>query len=264
MWPFHRKRSSAPSCAPIPGDRVSLPDHGRVPVLAAGAHQNGLLAAAVGQAAGDHLHATAALVPDNRGAVRVDVLIDGHNVTAGTLPGEIGREYRPVLARIGERGQVGTCPARITGGGDAPYGVYLLLSPPRDLEVFTGERDPMVAYATSSRVQLWDERTCSVTREEEHQDTLAAHAPVAGQRSRDVLATLDFCAITSGRYQGERAIEVRIDGRRVGQLTYAMSLRYERPVRELLATGVEVTCCAVTRRTHDGVRVELKLPQVTD
>jgi len=266
MWLFTRKRSTATLVAPppIPDDRLALPDHGRVPVLGADDHQAELAVAADGGPHGQHPTTTAALVPEPGAAVRVDVLVGDRNLTVGALPEAIGAEYRDALARIGERGQVGTCPARITGGGDTPFGVYLLLAPPRDVEVVTGARDPMVAAETGGRVRLWGERTCSVTREEDHQDALAPHAPPAGRDTHQVHATLGFCDIDSGRYRGEQAIEVLLGGRRVGQLTYAMSVRYAQPVRKLLSTGVEVTCAAVTRRAHDGVRVDLLLPQLSD
>ncbi|OLR90500.1 hypothetical protein [Actinokineospora bangkokensis] len=269
---FPRKRAAtAPAPAlPPPDDLLPLPDCGRVPVLGSGAHQAELTAAAHGRAAGAdldrHLPATAALVPDpaSRHGVRVDVLVDGAVRTVGALPREIGLEYRPALARVGDRGQLGTCPARITGGGGNPYGVYLLLAPPREIEVFTGARDPVVAEGSNLRVLLWNERTCGVTREDEHQDALVDYAPFPGQQTREVIACLGFCRIDSGRYRGEEAIEVQLGGRRVGQLTYAMSLRYAQSLRRLLATGVEVTCSALTRSTRDGIRVDLLLPQLTD
>jgi hypothetical protein len=44
-------------------------------------------------------------------------------------------------------------------------------------------------------------------------------------------ANLEFCTIAKGKYKGQRAIEVRLDGRRVGELTRAMSERYEATVQ---------------------------------
>lgn len=40
--------------------------------------------------------------------------------------GEAAREYQPVLLKLQGRGFIGTCPARITGGGEKKYfGIYL-------------------------------------------------------------------------------------------------------------------------------------------
>src|SRR5947209_6175985 len=64
-------------------------------------------------------------------------------------------------------GYVGTCPGRISGGGPGrSYGVYLHLAGPEALllENLMGEVD-----------LLEPERHVTVTREENHQETLARH-----------------------------------------------------------------------------------------
>jgi hypothetical protein len=75
-----------------------------------------------------------------------------------------------------------------------------------------------------------------------------------------VIAALSFCRIESGKYRGQEAIEVRLDGARVGELTYAMSQRYGDRVRALIGQGLAVTCEAFTIRTARGVEVGLRMP----
>jgi len=67
----------------------------------------------------------------------------------------------------------------------------------------------------------------TVTREEHHHEVLRRHA--VGPTT----AELGFCTIGSGRYRGRRAIEVRLAGARVGELTFRMSERYAGLVRSV-------------------------------
>ena len=102
------------------------------------------------------------------------------------------------------------------------------------------------------------DREVVVTREEDHQDVLAAlHG--RGATPTPVTVELWSSTVTRGKYQGDYAVEVRVDGRRVGELTAAMSGRY----RHLVDVVGPVRCRGVV--THDGRRgfqVDLKLPDV--
>jgi hypothetical protein len=100
----------------------------------------------------------------------------------------------------------------------------------------------------------------TATKEENHQDTLRQFAPRNGDAFREVVATLCFCTITSGKHQGKEAIEVQLGGHRVGQLTRLMTERYEHVLRDLLGRGLHVTCEGRTLNTPKGVQVEIRLP----
>jgi hypothetical protein len=280
MWSLFTKKAPAVVAPPRPAvvrtpppppapKYLPLPDEGRMPVAGESHYQPALFAAARGEVAGEefdeHLPVTAALTPEpgnkwDHQAVRVDVLIGGRPFKVGYLPRELAAEYQPSLLALAERGLVGTCAARIAGGGEKFYGIYLHLSRPRDLRVALGLAEPFVAHRTDGAVLLRNDWSCTVTQEHAHQDVLARHAPVPGGEPRAVIASLSFCRIESGKYRGQEAIEVRLDGARVGQLTRAMSQRYGDRVRALTGQGLAVTCEAFTIRTAKGVEVELRMP----
>ncbi|AXB43599.1 HIRAN domain-containing protein [Amycolatopsis albispora] len=232
-------------------------------------YQHALRNAAAGLATtGDfasHIPVTAALVPEpgnkwDPNAVRVDVVDGDRTAPVGYLPAELAKEYQPTLLELRADGCLGTCPARIAGGGAKFYGIYLHLASPRELRFTLGGEDPLVAQRSKRAVLLRDDWSCTVTNEEDHQDVLARHAPAPGREFRNVVASLDFCEITSGKHRGQNAIEVRLDGQRVGQLTRAMTLRYGNAVREFHQQGLLVTCQAFTTSGPKGVQVELRLP----
>ncbi|WP_329063278.1 HIRAN domain-containing protein [Amycolatopsis sp. NBC_01480] len=273
MWSlFTKKAPPTVALTPPPPnapDYLPLPDDGRFPVAGESHYQPALFAAARGRVAGqefdEHLPVTAALTPEpenewDHHAVRVDVLIDGKPFRVGYLPRELAAEYQPSLLALGERGFVGTCAARITGGGERFYGIYLHVSRPRDLRVALGLAEPFVARRTEGAVLLHNDWSCTVTQEHAHQDVLARYAPAPGGEPRAVIASLCFCLIGSGKYRGQEAIEVRLDGARVGELTHAMSQRYGDRVRALTGQGLAVTCEAFTIRTARGVEVGLRMP----
>jgi hypothetical protein len=106
-------------------------------------------------------------------------------------------------------------------------------------------------------------RSVTVTREEHHQDVLAQYAPAPGS-TRRIVADLAFCRIGAGRYRGERGIEVRLGGRRVGELTHRMSERYAGTVGALLGSGRRPDCEALVKRGDRGFEVELWLPDAAD
>lgn len=275
MWSLFQ-RGGTKSPAPRPADPasqlVALPDDGRVPVRGESHYQPALRSSVRGRAAGydfdDHLPVTAVLVPEpanphDRNAVRVDVVNGTGTATVGYLERELAADYQPVLRWLGERGRLGSCPARVTGGGAKFYGIYLHLAEARAVGMAVGAIDPIVAQRTAGTVLLCGDRTCTVTREEDHQDVLAAYAPRKGQDVRAVVATLGFCTVDRGKHRGAEVIGVHLDGRRVGQLTKLMSERYEGVVRGFLAQGLRVTCEGFAFPTPKGVEVELRLPIAT-
>jgi hypothetical protein len=105
---------------------------------------------------------------------------------------------------------------------------------------------------------LAGDRDVVVTREEDHQDVLARHHR-AGSWPTDVVADLYPAAVSRGKHRGAYAIEVRVDGDRVGELTAAMSARY-RP--QLHPTG---HARAAGRVSHGdrGFQLDLRLPAVS-
>jgi hypothetical protein len=137
-------------------------------------------------------------------------------------------------------------------------------SPARD--VLTDDRAPSelsgtssYAHETEAVVTLASAWNCTVTGEEGHQDALAPFESGTWQ-AKPMRANLEFCTIAKGKYKGQRAIEVRLDGRRVGELTRAMSERYEATVAGVHATGRTALCDAWGVRTDKGLQVELGMP----
>jgi hypothetical protein len=106
-------------------------------------------------------------------------------------------------------------------------------------------------------------RSVTVTREEHHQDVLAQYAPAPGS-TRRIVADLAFCRIGAGRYRGERGIEVRLGGRRVGELTHRMSERYAGTVGAVLGSGRRPDCEALVKHGDRGLEVELWLPDASE
>jgi hypothetical protein len=99
----------------------------------------------------------------------------------------------------------------------------------------------------------------TVTREEHHQSVLARY-PVGAGAQRHVAVELGWCTIASGKYRGQPAIEVRLDGRRVGELTHAMSQRYAPLLTQVVARGGRLGCAAVIHHDTKGLQVALRLP----
>jgi hypothetical protein len=118
----------------------------------------------------------------------------------------------------------------------------------------------MVENSTAGLVMVTGEADITVTREERHQDVLAHYAPRPGGERR-VAVELAWCAITTGKYQGQQAIEVRLDGRRAGELTHLMSQRYAPLVAEVTARSGRPGCEAVIQRDARGLQLTLRLPR---
>ena len=257
----------------VPWKRLALPTDGRVAVAGESHYQQALALAAHGVTAGDdfdhHLPATAVLVPEpenawDPNAVRVDVVVEGtRTAKVGYLARAVAGEYQPTLLKLRGEGVVGTCPARITGGGAKYYGIYLHLSYPEDLLTTDETGDPEIAESHDGYAVLRSDWSCTVTKEIDHQDVLRSYSPRPGTDSRQVLAELNFCRIASGKYRGETAIEVRFDNQRVGELTHAMTERYLPVVTRVLNSGLKPTCRSEVVTTKNGLEVELMMPPDT-
>jgi hypothetical protein len=113
---------------------------------------------------------------------------------------------------------------------------------------------------SSSGLTLLDpDHEVVVTGEEDHQDVLRAFAPI--DRPRRVAAELRFAPLRRGRQAGQRGIEVLLDGRRIGELTQLMSVRYGGHVDAVLRRGERPGAVGLVRNGRRGlVEVELRLP----
>ena len=259
-----------PSFSQITLRLLPLPDDGRVSVVGESYYQQALGLACRGRVSGEdfdtHIPVTAVLVPEpenkwDRNAVRVDVHTGERSVKVGYLAREMAQGYQPELLKLRDKGFLCTCPARITGGGSRNYGIYLHVIYPEDLPIAVSGGDPAIAKEEDGVALLRNEWSCTVTKEEDHQDILRRYAPAATQDFKAVTVSLDFCVISSGKYRGFEAIEVRLGADRVGQLTYAMTQRYGDIVRDVLDRGLVPTCEAVTVNTAKGVQIELYMPR---
>jgi hypothetical protein len=249
---------------------MMLPTEGRVAVVGESHYQQALTFAVHGATAGEdfdhHLPVTAVLVPEpenawDPNAVRVDVVVDGTKTAkVGYLARTIASEYQPTLLRLHGEDFVGTCPARITGGGPKYYGIYLHLCYPEDLLTASRTGDPEIAESHDGYVILRADWSCTVTKETDHQDVLRSYAPKPGADSRYILAELNLCKAAGGKYKGETAIEVRFDNQRVGELTHAMTERYLSLVTRILNSGLKPTCRSEVMTTKNGLEVELMMP----
>ncbi|WP_051772294.1 hypothetical protein [Saccharothrix sp. NRRL B-16314] len=98
-----------------------------------------------------------------------------------------------------------------------------------------------------------------VTGEEHQQAWLARYPTVPAERR--VAVSLAWCVIGAGKHRGQYAIEVRLDGQRVGELTYLMSRRYADVVGQVIDGGGTPGCEAAIRRGDRGLEVVLYLPR---
>lgn len=272
----HRRVEPASRWAPRPlptdAEFVPLSEDGRLAVVGESHYQAALRNAVRGRAAGtgfdDHLPVTAVLVPEptnphDPNAVRVDVRSDAGPATVGHLAREVAVHYQPALLAL-DANHYGTCAARIAGGGEKYYGIYLHLAGP-ELMLFANrsKRGSTGDAEWSSMATLCPEVQCTVTGEEHHQDQLQSVAPRSPNEATRVIVTLCYCQIVNGKHRGEQAIEVRLDGERVGQLTRAMTQRYTPHMDAVARTGRIPAAEAVVMTGSRGIQVELRMPRVT-
>ncbi|MGH3762460.1 hypothetical protein [Actinophytocola sp.] len=118
----------------------------------------------------------------------------------------------------------------------------------------------MIENSSAGLEMLPGEAYVTVSHEKHHQYALARYRVAPGER-RHVAVELGWCTIRAGRHRGESAIEVRLDGRPVGELTFLMSRRYAPVVKEIVEGGGRPGCEAVVQRTTKGLSVMLRLPR---
>ena len=158
------------------------------------------------------------------------------------------------LAALQETGKIPECEGRIVISGNGDYSIYLHLSDPNT-----------VAFAlqlSDNEVPLIGPWLAQVSGEEAHQDVLRELVLAVGGE-QTISATLAFCTVKKGKYAGQRAVEVRIGDRRVGELGRVMSDRYAGQVETILAAGKVPTSRAVLQATEArGIQVTLQVPRV--
>ncbi|HEY0454219.1 hypothetical protein [Actinophytocola sp.] len=120
----------------------------------------------------------------------------------------------------------------------------------------------MIENSSVGLAMLEAEVPVTVTGEERYQAELARYRVAPGAQ-REVAVELGWCTIGSGKYRGEHAIEVRLDGRRVGELTHLMSQRYGWVVSQVAARGGRPGCEAVVELGARGLEIILRLPRRT-
>src|SRR5687768_11824881 len=68
--------------------------------------------------------------------------------------------------------------------------------------------------------------------------------------------------IAAGKYRGQRGIEVRLDGQRVGELTFLMSQRYAPVLMHVESGGGSTGCAALVQRGTNGLlQIVLRMPR---
>lgn len=154
--------------------------------------------------------------PYDENAVRVELPTG----LCGYLSREDAEEYAPALDHLSQAGYYGLCTGQVFGGGLRFYGVWLDLASP---EALVPVNQPL---AGSHVVRPRPRRSISIPRRTCCSDALLPFAPQHPEGVTAAFGTLASCPIHRGKHYGERAIEVRIDDRRVGELTTAMSQKY--------------------------------------
>lgn len=134
------------------------------------------------------------------------------------------------------------------------YGVFLRLGAPGCLVPLNSPAGLDVLVA---------ERQVTVTGEEHHQGVLTEVAARGRGAARlPLYASLHRCAIGKGKHAGRVGLEVRVDGRRVGELTKLQADRYGGTVEAADERGAVAGCEARLMWSDKGWQVELMLPRV--
>ncbi|WP_027944456.1 hypothetical protein [Amycolatopsis taiwanensis] len=74
-------------------------------------------------------------------------------------------------------------------------------------------------------------------------------------------AELVSSSVSRGKHKGAYAVEVRLDGERVGELTAAMSSRYKNLVVAAQENGNHAICEAEITHGERGFQIDLRLPK---
>ena len=118
-------------------------------------------------------------------------------------------------------------------------------------------------HSTVDLSLLAPEREVAVVEAEHHQVVLAGYAPAPGEPPRRLVAELVRAPVTAAGWAGRPGVEVRIDGGRVGELTYRTAQDYLPMLEVLMTRGERVGCRALVKHGRHGlVEVELRVPPV--
>ena len=119
----------------------------------------------------------------------------------------------------------------------------------------------MIENSAAGLVMVPGEVTVTVTGEQHHQDVLSRYAVPDGV-TRHVAVSLTWCMIAAGKHRGQRGIEVRLDGYRVGELTFLMSQRYAPVLMHVESGGGSTGCAAFVQRGGNGLlQISLRMPR---
>lgn len=204
--------------------------------------------------AGEEFTTRALLVPDPGNPYghgrAVAVYVEDQHV--GYLAQADADRYHPVLSGLRDDGDVVEVPARVWAREDGTRvraRVTITVPDPDGVPVPPGLPDqPYAVIPTGQAVQ--------VTREEHHMDVLADYAP-GGTGERPVAAVLREVAEPRGR-RTYQAVQVELDGRRVGVLTPGQSAKMLPLVRHVQETGRIPVAHAVVRGTRLKADVVLR------
>lgn len=235
---------------------VRLSGSGRVSVVGESHYQPALKAAAKGRAIRDLADAVpvdVVLAPEptnrfDRNAVAVHV----QGRTVGYLPRDLAAQYQPTLMQLAHRGEYGWCTGRIMGGGRGrSYGIHLHLGGPGPDLLFANSCDGLDMVEADRRVTITGF------------DHTAAPYPVGPDgRLPTLAASLALGTVGSGKYAGQRCLDVAIDGRRVGCFTAKMTERYLPLVHPMLDTGRVPGCEVTAHREGNTVKAWALMPRV--
>ena len=121
---------------------------------------------------------------------------------------------------------------------------------------------PTTIAAARHRVStLPAEVTVTVTREEDHQDVLGTRHLASASAPTRVVAELASGIVGKGKHRGAYAVEVRLSGLRVGELTATMSERYGDVVRAAEARGDLARAEGLVSWGERGFQIDLRLPR---
>lgn len=215
---------------------------------------------------------TAELIPEpdnthDRYAVSVRV----GNILIGYLPRDIAMLYARPLQRLLDRRQVPTARIEFTAhesqrwdrGYDEPPSLEFQASARLQLSephlIFPSNDPPLEDYTV-----LPAGYAIQVTRSEQHFDVLRHYVPSAGESW--IIVTIHDLDVSTPKL-ARHVAEIRLDGKRIGQLTPATSLKYLPAVQHFAGRGLIVAARAVIRGSAVAATVSMfadKAYELTD
>lgn len=184
----------------------------------------------------------------------VQVTID--DLVVGYLPADEAVNYSPLLLHLAGQGDLISVPARVWWDAEGEFmaSVRLDLAPP-------GLLLPVNAPPAGNVMQLPPGNAIQVVGEDAHLDVLAPI--VAGNGPAAALVTLHEISEQKTRTV-KQIVEVRIDGRRVGQLTPAMGEHLLAVIRLATTAGVTLYCRAGIRGNQIKAEVAIYPTKAAD